>query len=88
MIDDFVSQCSLFHELKRAHLAEDSSALRAFSARVNPLLGNLQAMHDGLEVGKIVEVENPQLCFEIDTWVFSEDAKLTRAFGLSAFAQI
>ncbi|KAH9484199.1 hypothetical protein JR316_0003679 [Psilocybe cubensis] len=79
---------SLFKGLKRADLAKDSLALREFSARVKPLLGNLFVSHDRPIPDTVDKVENAPLTFQINTWIVVDGSQRSRAFGLERYSPI
>ncbi|KAF8969864.1 hypothetical protein BDZ97DRAFT_1793052 [Flammula alnicola] len=76
------NKCPLLNGLKRACIREDQAALQRFRERVEPMLGNLVMMHNGLKAGKGIEIDTPLLCFEVGSWLVP-DGK--RAFRLSKY---
>jgi len=61
--------------LERVCLSENNAILRKFCERLQPVLGNLATVHEGLKSNKNVVVDTPFLCFEVGSWPIP-DARL------------
>ncbi|KIM48825.1 hypothetical protein M413DRAFT_21140 [Hebeloma cylindrosporum] len=61
-------KCPLLAGLERGSLSENDMILRKFCDRLQPMLGNLAAMHEGLKSEENVPVDTPYLCFEVGSW--------------------
>lgn len=65
--------------LELADFRDNRAAFRSFLKRIAPMIGNLQAVHDGILKDKAIEVVTPTISFVIDVW---EALGVHRAYAL------
>ncbi|KAF7337988.1 Telo-bind domain-containing protein [Mycena venus] len=63
----------LLDGLKCTILRDDPEAARQFASRMRPLLGNLDAVHDGISMKEDIQPSSPKMTFIIDSWEGAEN---------------
>jgi len=66
--------------LEPKDLHEDGDAFHEFSKRLEPIIGNLVDVHEGILSGKKITTITPMLEFSIDSWNISADGVIAYGF--------
>lgn len=61
-------QCTLLRHLEPSDLHEDLKSLEELKRRLEPFIGNLLEVHDGLPRGELISAKTPTLKMGIDCW--------------------
>ena len=71
--------------MKAVDLHDQQSVLRELTARLKPVLGNLEDYHESLKANDEVVPETPFAKFVVDSWLLPGGS---RGYGLLKYAEL
>ncbi|KAG1743381.1 hypothetical protein EDB19DRAFT_1964058 [Suillus lakei] len=77
-------ECKLLSGLPPADLEVDKDAFDGFVARLQPVIGNIQEVHDGYVKQKDLPAVSPKMRFTVESWIANDN----RGYGLLECAPI